>query len=170
MIILGLGSNLNSTFGDRFRNIETAISYLDNYKVKTVKKSSFYETPSYPDDKNPKFINSVIQVETDLNPTDLASVVIFIEELLERKRSKKNAPRTCDIDIIDYDNKILNFKYNNLDFSVPHRELVYRSFVLMPLQEILPKWTHPETGDSIDDLVNRLSEEQKKSILKIKKS
>ena len=170
MIILGLGSNLNSTFGDRFRNIETAISYLNNYNVKTIKKSSFYETPSYPDDKNPKFINSVIQVETDLNPTDLASVVIFIEELLERKRSKKNAPRTCDIDIIDYDNKILNFKYNNLDFSVPHRELVYRSFVLMPLQEILPKWIHPETGDSIDDLVNRLSDEQKKSILKIKKS
>ena len=72
MVILGLGSNLTSTFGDRFRNIETAISYLNNYKVKTIKKSSFYETPSYPDNKNPKFINAVIQVETDLIPKDLA--------------------------------------------------------------------------------------------------
>ena len=170
MIILGLGSNLSSTFGNRFRNIETAISYLNNYKIKIIKKSSFYETPSYPNNKNPKFINIVIQAETDLNPTDLASVIIFVEELLERKRSKKNDPRTCDIDIIDYENKILNFKYNNLDFFVPHKKLVYRSFVLMPLQEILPKWIHPETSDSIEDLVNRLSDEQKKSILKIKKS
>jgi len=170
MIILGLGSNLSSSFGDRFRNIDTAISYLNNYKIRIIKKSSFYETPSYPNNKNPKFINIIIQAETDLNPTDLASVIIFVEELLERKRSKKNDPRTCDIDIIDYNNKILDFKYNNLDFSVPHKELVYRSFVLMPLQEILPKWIHPETSDSIEDLVNRLSDEQKKSILKIKKS
>ena len=170
MVILGLGSNLSSTFGDRFRNIETAISYLNNYKIKTIKKSSFYETPSYPNKENPKFINLVIQVETDLTPEDLASVIIFVEELLERKRSKKNDPRTCDIDIIDFKNKILNFKYNTLDFSVPHKELVYRSFVLLPLQEILPKWKHPETGDTIEDLVNRLSGDQKKSILKIKKS
>ena len=89
MVILGLGSNLSSTFGDRFRNIETAISYLNNYKIKTIKKSSFYETPSYPNKENPKFINLVIQVETDLTPEDLASVIIFVEELLERKRSKK---------------------------------------------------------------------------------
>ena len=170
MVILGLGSNLSSTLGDRFRNIDTAISYLNNYKVKTIKRSSFYETPSYPNNQNPKFINSVIQAETDLTPEDLASIIIFVEELLERKRSKKNDPRTCDIDIIDYKSKVLNFKYNNLDFSVPHKELNHRSFVLYPLQEILPKWKHPETGDTIEDLVNRLSDNQKKSILKIKKS
>ena len=167
MIILGIGSNLPSTFGDRFRNIETAISYLNNYKIKTIKKSSFYETPSYPNDENPKFINLVVQIETNLPPTDLASVIIFIEELLERKRSKKNDPRTCDIDIIDYKHKILNFEYNKLQFKVPHNELVNRNFVLIPLREILPKWEHPETRDSIDKLIDRLSDEQKKSILKI---
>jgi len=167
MIILGIGSNLPSTFGDRFRNIETAINCLNNYKIKIIKRSSFYETPSYPNVKNPKFINLVVQIETNLPPTDLASVIIFVEELLERKRSKKNDPRTCDIDIIDYKNKILKFEYNNLQFKVPHEELSNRNFVLIPLREILPKWKHPETSDGIDKLVDKLSDEQKKSILKI---
>jgi len=167
MIILGIGSNLSSTFGDRFRNIETAINNLNNYKIKIIKRSSFYETPSYPNEKNPKFINLIVQVETNLPPTDLASVIIFVEELLERKRSKKNDPRTCDIDIIDYKNKIINFEYNNLQFRVPHKELVNRNFVLIPLREILPKWKHPETTESIDKLIDKLSDKQKKSILKI---
>ena len=170
MIILGLGSNLSSSFGNRFKNIEIAISYLDKHEIKVIKKSSFYETPSYPNKSNPKFINIIIEVKTDLNPTDLASVLIFIEETLQRKRCEKNDPRTCDIDIIDYNNQIINFKYKNLDFVVPHRKLIYRNFVLFPLQEILPEWKHPMTKDNIDFLIERLSNEDKKSILKINKS
>ncbi len=170
MIILGLGSNLSSSFGNRFKNIEIAISYLDKHEIKVIKKSSFYETPSYPNKSNPKFINIIIEVKTDLNPTDLASVLIFIEEILQRKRCEKNDPRTCDIDIIDYNNQIINFKYKNLDFVVPHRKLIYRNFVLFPLQEILPEWKHPKTKDNIGFLIERLSNEDKKSILKINKS
>jgi|TARA_B100001964_G_scaffold216797_1_gene256379 2-amino-4-hydroxy-6-hydroxymethyldihydropteridine diphosphokinase len=170
MIILGLGSNLSSSFGDRFENIEIAISYLEKYEIKVTKKSSYYETPSYPNKNNPKFINIIIEAKTHLNPADLASVLIFIEEKLQRKRRKKNDPRTCDIDIIDYKNQIINFKYNNLDFIVPHRKLIYRNFVLFPLQEILPAWKHPETNDNISFLIERLSDEDKKSILKISKS
>ena len=89
MIFLGLGSNLPSKYGDRFANINLAISYLEGYGIKVIKKSSFYETPSYPNKKNPKFINVVILVKTILSPTDLMSVLIFIEERLERKRGKK---------------------------------------------------------------------------------
>jgi len=170
MIILGLGSNLSSSFGDRFENIEIAISYLEKYEIKVTKKSSYYETPSYPNKNNPKFINIIIEAKTHLNPADLASVLIFIEEKLQRKRRKKNDPRTCDIDIIDYKKQIINFKYNNLDFIVPHRKLIYRNFVLFPLQEILPAWKHPETNDNISFLIERLSDEDKKSILKISKS
>ena len=170
MIILGLGSNLSSSFGDRFENIEIAISYLEKYEIKVTKKSSYYETPSYPNKNNPKFINIIIEVKTHLNPTDLASVLIFIEEMLQRKRLKKNDPRTCDIDIIDYNSQIINFKYKNFDFVVPHSKLIYRNFVLFPLQEILPAWKHPETNDNISFLIERLSDEDKKSILKISKS
>ena len=66
MIILGLGSNLHSSFGDRFQNINLAISYLESYKIKVLNKSSFYETPSYPNNKNPKFIYLVIEFSTNL--------------------------------------------------------------------------------------------------------
>ena len=89
MLLLGLGSNLSSSFGDRFENLNLAISYLETYQIKIINRSSFYETPSYPDIKNPKFINLVVDVSTYLLPEDLASVLIFVEEKLERKRIKK---------------------------------------------------------------------------------
>ena len=168
MFLLGLGSNLSSSFGDRFDNLDLAVSHLETYKIKIIKRSSFYETPSYPDIKNPKFINIVVEVSTYLSPEDLASVLIFVEEKLERKRMKKNEPRTCDIDIIDYKGKVMEFTYKKLIFKVPHEKLIFRNFVLFPLQEIAPKWIHPKTKDSIDLLINKLPNEDKKSILKIK--
>ena len=170
MFLLGLGSNLSSSFGDRFENLNLAISYLETYQIKIINRSSFYETPSYPDIKNPKFINLVVDVSTYLLPEDLASVLIFVEEKLERRRIKKNEPRTCDIDIIDYNGKVMEFTYKNLIFKVPHEKLIYRNFVLFPLQEVAPKWAHPKTKDSIDVLINKLSNEEQKSILKITKS
>ena len=170
MIFLGLGSNLPSKYGDRFTNINLAISSLEGYGIKVIKKSSFYETPSYPNKENPKFINAVILVETILPPIDLMSVLIFIEEKLERKRGKKNDPRTCDIDIIDYNSQILNLRYNNLELTVPHKELTSRNFILFPLQEISPTWKHPKTKEIISVLLQKLSEEDKNSILKIDKN
>ena len=170
MLLLGLGSNLPSTFGDRFKNLNLATSYLETYKINIIKKSSFYETPSYPDIKNPKFINIVVELSTSLTPEELASVIIFVEEKLERKRINKNEPRTCDIDIIDYNGKVMDFTYNNLIFKVPHEKLIYRNFVLFPLQEIFPDWKHPKTKELISILIQKLSNEDKNSILKIKKS
>ena len=170
MVILGLGSNLSSTFGDRFKNINLAISYLEDYGIKILKKSSFYETPSYPNKNNPKFINVAVEVFSHLPPIDLASVLIFVENKLGRKRNHKNDPRTCDIDIIDYESQIIEFKYKNLNFIVPHEKLIYRNFVLFPMFEILPEWKHPKTKDSISVLIENLSQEDKNSILKIEKS
>ena len=112
----------------------------------------------------------VIAIESGIKLTDLVSKLIFIEEKLERKRNKKNDPRTCDIDIIDYNNQIINFKYKNLDFTVPHEKLIYRNFVLFPLREILSEWEHPKTKDSITTLIEKLPKEEKNSILKIKKN
>ena len=169
MIILGLGSNMSSSFGDRFDNINSAISYLESYNIQVVKKSSYYETPSYPNKENPKFINIVIEVLTNLPTTDLASVLIYVEEQLGRKRDIKNDPRTCDIDIIDYNGQVTTFKYKDLDFIVPHTKLSQRNFVLIPLKEIIPNWRHPKTKQSIDDQINLLSSEDKKSILKVTK-
>ena len=106
-----------SSFGDRFDNINLALSFLYENAIQIIKKSSFYETLSYPNKKDPKFINIVISVSTHLIPIDLMSILISIEEKLERKRDKKNDPRTCDIDIIDYNSQVLNFQYKNLIYN-----------------------------------------------------
>jgi 2-amino-4-hydroxy-6-hydroxymethyldihydropteridine diphosphokinase len=170
MIILSLGSNLSSTFGDRFDNLNLAVSFLESCGIIIEKKSSFYETPSYPNKKNPKFLNIIISIKSILPLVDLMSVLIYIEEKLERKRDQKNDPRTCDIDIIDYNNQILNSKYRHLDLVVPHKELENRNFVLFPLQEIIPTWKHPKTGEIISTLIQKLPAEDRNSILMIKKN
>ncbi len=156
MIFLSTGSNLPSSFGDRFKNIDLAISFLESYKINIIKKSSFYESFSYPNKSYPKFINSVIAVETKLPPVDLMSILISVEEKLERKRSKKNDPRTCDLDIIDYNYQIMNFKYGNLELTLPHKEMINRNFVLYPLREIYPNWIHPLTKKNINVLIKDL--------------
>ena len=66
MILLGIGSNLSSVFGSRFNNINLAILLLKKYNIKIIKKSSFYETPAYPNKNDPKFINIVLKVKTIL--------------------------------------------------------------------------------------------------------
>ena len=168
MIILALGSNLSSKYGDRFTNLNLAISYLELYGIKVIKRSSFFETPSYPNKKDPKFINIVAQVSSTLPPEDLASVTIFVETKLGRTRNKKNEPRTCDIDIIDFNSQVMNFKYQNFNFTVPHVNLDKRNFVLFPLKEIFPEWIHPKSNENINSLIDKLSEEDRKSIYKVK--
>ena len=170
MIFLALGSNLNSSFGDRFKNINLAISYLEAYGVKILKKSSFYETPSYPNKNNPKFINVVINIDTNLSIENLISSIFDIEKKLERQRFKKNDPRTCDIDVIDFKGRNLNFEYKDLNFTIPHKKLIYRNFVLFPLSEISPNWKHPKSDKFIKDLIENLSSEDKMSILKLENS
>ena len=158
MIILGLGSNLHSSFGDRFDNINKALSILETHKIKILLKSSFYETPSYPNIKDPKFINVVIGISTTLKPAELAATLLFIEEKLERKRNYKNEPRTCDIDIIDFNGIVKNFKTNNFELILPHERLTNRNFVLHPLKEICSNWSHPKTKKNINILINNLNE------------
>ncbi len=170
MILLGIGSNLSSSYGDRFKNIDMALSALDGYGILIKKQSSYYESIALPNKNDPKFINVVVEVDTELPPVDLASVLIFIEKTLERERGKKNDPRTCDIDLLDYNNQVFDFEYNDLHFTVPHKQLIFRNFVLIPLKEIIPDWKHPKTKESVDDFIEKLSPADKNSILKVKKS
>ena len=169
MILLSLGSNLSSKLGNRFDNLEIAISFLETCGISIIKKSSFYETASYPNKNDPKFINMIILIKTDLPPIDLMSVLIYIEEKLGRTRNVKNEPRTCDIDIIDYDGQILDLNYKNIDFVIPHKKIESRNFVLYPLQEILPDWKHPKNKQNISTLIEKLPEDDRKSILIVKK-
>ena len=168
MIFLSLGSNLPSSFGNRFENINLAVSFIKENGINVLKQSSYYETNSYPDISKPKYINMIIKVSTNFKPSIFTSILLLIEEKLERKRLNKNDPRTCDIDIVDFEKKRMTFKCQNLSFTVPHKNLRYRNFVLFPLREVCPEWKHPITDESIDNLIENLSNDDKNSILKIK--
>ena len=111
-----------------------------------------------------------ISITTNLTPVDLLSVLIFIEEKLERKRNKKNDPRTCDMDIIDFNNQIINVKYKKFNLQIPHNKLEFRNFVLFPLKEICPEWKHPKSKVFVSALIEKLSSVDRNSILMVKKN
>ncbi len=164
MILLNIGSNLDSTKGDRFFNLKKSLDLIKLQNIKIVKKSSIYETPSYPNEKNPKFLNIGIEIECSYTPEYLIKIFNKIEKKLQRNRGARNQPRTCDIDLIDYDGKILNSKR----LTIPHPKAHLRNFVLFPIKEISSKWIHPTLKVKIDFLIKKLSFKLRNDITKIK--
>ena len=144
MIYIGIGSNL----GNRINNIEKAKYFLNLYGINITKISSYYETLSWPDVSKPKFINIVIQSNTRFSPQKFLEIFKSIEKTLGRKKSVKNSPRTCDIDIISYFQDVLTG-----NITIPHERMHKRNFVLMPLYELDKNWLHPELKDNIKKLI-----------------
>jgi 2-amino-4-hydroxy-6-hydroxymethyldihydropteridine diphosphokinase len=158
---IAIGSNL----GNKLDNIEKAKFELLYNKIKIIKCSSNFESLSWPNTSNPKFLNIVIQIKTNLSPIKLLKVCNLVEKKLGRKRSIKNSPRVCDIDIIDYDQKVLNIDNDKL--ILPHPSMNKRNFVLLPLYEIDKSWKHPKTNDNIVKLINSLPIKDLRSIKQI---
>jgi 2-amino-4-hydroxy-6-hydroxymethyldihydropteridine diphosphokinase len=158
---LAIGSNL----GNRIHNIQIAKLELEKYKIKILKSSSNYISESWPDPSKPNYINIVIKIKTSLAPLKLLKICNLIELKMGRVRLKKNAPRTCDIDIIDYGKKILNEKNNKL--ILPHPQMNIRSFVLLPLFDVDKSWKHPKSKINIVNLINSLPIRDLRSIKQI---
>ena len=164
MILLSLGSNLPSKFGDSKNTILKCYEFFNNNDIKILKKSSFYETFAIPNKSDPKFVNSVISVETRFSPEELIKYILKVEEKFDRKREQINAPRTCDIDIVDFNSEIINIFNENISLEIPHPRLEQRSFVLYPIREIDKNWKSPLSGKKIDQLIENLDAETKKNI------
>ena len=157
-VYLGIGSNL----GNKKSNIEIAKFKLQSNHIRLLQCSSNYESKSWPNPQKPKFINIIVKIQTNLSPLELLKICNSIEIQLGRKRSKKNEPRTCDIDIIDYNQETSNRKDKNLIF--PHKLMSQRNFVLLPLFEINPSWKHPKSKISIVKLISYLKIDDLRSI------
>jgi len=166
MIHINIGSNLDSKHGTKFENISIAINLLIDSKLKIKKISNFYETPSYPNKKLPKFINIGLLAEYNFSHTKLIKEISLIEKKIGRVKSKKNDPRVCDIDIIDFNGLI---KENKL-LELPHPRSHSRNFVLYPIKEIDPKWIHPIFKKNVDFLINQLSQSSRIEITRLHKS
>ena len=166
MIHLNIGSNLNSKFGSRFDNITIAIDLLLSAKVKIKKISNFYETPSYPNKRFPNYLNVGVLCSFNENPEILFKIIKSIEKKIGRFKSRKNDPRVCDIDIIDYNSDIVKKGFIDL----PHLRCHTRNFVLYPIKEIDPNWIHPVLGQNVNNLIKKLDFKSRIEITRLSKN
>jgi 2-amino-4-hydroxy-6-hydroxymethyldihydropteridine diphosphokinase len=148
-VFLALGANI----GDRKLNLRQAIVLLSR-KVDIQSVSAIYESDPVGYTEQPLFLNMVLKGVTALKPKELLKYAKEIEAKLGREPSFPNAPRPIDIDILFYDDKVINTS----DLIIPHPRITVRSFVLVPLNEIAPDLIHPGNKRAVRHLVNDLGE------------
>lgn len=143
-----------SPAGPPAATLKSALVRLEQLGVKILSASSFYETPAWPNPSDPAFVNAVAAVQTVLQPVELLNLLHGVETEFGRMRSAPNAARTLDIDLLDYDGCVMTD-----GVMLPHPRLAERSFVLVPLLEIAPGWTHPVTGLAAAELLAGLPDQ-----------
>lgn len=147
--VIALGSNM----GDRKGYLEEAAEKLRSLRGCRVKKvSEFIETPPYGVTDQADFLNGCLEMETLLYPHELLDELHRIEHEAGRERILRWGPRTLDLDIIFYDDRIVQDE----DLCIPHVEMHKREFVLKPLSEIAPYRRHPVTGKTVQEMLEEL--------------
>ena len=127
------------------------------------KKSHIYQSEAYPNKSDPLFYNSALSIETKLKPYELLENILKIEILFGRKRKEKNSPRTLDIDIISFDNLILNEK----NLKIPHPACHLRPFVFLPIRDLDANWTHPVFSKTITQIIDKFDPNELNKVKKI---
>jgi 2-amino-4-hydroxy-6-hydroxymethyldihydropteridine diphosphokinase len=149
MILIGLGANLPSpVYGPPRATLEAALSEIAARGIGVVARSPWYASTPVPASDQPDYVNAVARLETDLEPGELMHLLHAVEASLGRTRSVPNAARIADIDLLDWHGRI------QADWPIlPHPRMAARAFVLRPLADVAPDWTHPVSGRSVDALL-----------------
>jgi 2-amino-4-hydroxy-6-hydroxymethyldihydropteridine diphosphokinase len=157
LILIGLGANLPSHVGSPRHTLDAALHSLETVGVRVLRRSRYWQTRPVPVSEQPWFVNAVAAAESDLPPAGVLSALHGIEADFGRFRGVRNAARTLDLDLLAYGRRVVA-EPNGL--TLPHPRLTERAFVLLPLRDVAPDWTHPVSGESLDRLIERLPLDQ----------
>src|SRR5205085_4365611 len=153
MILVGIGSNLAAPgYSSPQATAEAAVAELPGIGAALRARSSWYASEPVPASDQPWFINAVVEIATELIAPELLTRLLTLESRFGRERSVRDAARTLDLDLLDYD----GLQCSTPDLVLPHPRLHERRFVLLPLQEIAPQWRHPRLGLTAAELLARL--------------
>ncbi|WP_206933328.1 2-amino-4-hydroxy-6-hydroxymethyldihydropteridine diphosphokinase [Roseococcus thiosulfatophilus] len=155
MILVGLGASLPAPDGGAPRaTCEAAAQLLGELPgLRRVALSRWWESaPVPPMAGAPWFVNGVARLEGEMAPEVLLGHLQAIEARFGRQRPFPNAPRTLDLDLLDHGGRVLNTPR----LTLPHPRMTGRAFVLLPLAEVAPGWTHPVTGEEVAALIATL--------------
>lgn len=151
-ILIALGANIPSAEGPPEATLKAALAALETRGVRILALSRFHQTQAWPDPADPPFTNAVAEIQTQLQPFALLRLLHEVETAFGRKRSSPNAPRSLDLDLLDYRGRV-----ERGDLELPHPRMAERRFVLEPLAEIAPFWRHPVTGQTVEALLKALA-------------
>ena len=153
MILVGIGSNLAAPgYGSPQDTVEAAVAALPRVGVAVVGRSPWYLSEPVPASDQPWFVNGVVAVATELPPPVLLARLLALEARFGRERGARDAARTLDLDLLDYDGR----QCSTATLELPHPRLHERRFVLVPLCDIAPEWRHPRLGLTASELLRRL--------------
>ncbi|SFD62167.1 2-amino-4-hydroxy-6-hydroxymethyldihydropteridinediphosphokinase [Chitinophaga sp. CF118] len=148
--ILLIGGNL----GDRTNHLKQAVEQINMLVGKVENISALYETAAWGVVKQPDYLNQGLLVSTEMDALTLLHTVLEIERKIGRIRQQKWGARVIDIDIIFYNDDVMNLP----ELKIPHPQLQYRQFVLIPLLEIIPDWQHPVLHKTIRTLLEQCTD------------
>lgn len=158
-IYIALGANEVYGHKSPFENLKAALNELQGVDVEICAASRPWRTPAWPDPSDPEFTNGAVEARTRLTPQALMERLHEIEAQFGRRRTVRNAPRSLDLDLIDF--RGLRIEASGDALVLPHPRATRRAFVLLPLRDIAPNWVDPVSAMSIDQCIGRLSAEDR---------
>ncbi len=158
-ILIGLGANIPHIAGSHLsKNLEKALELLVARGIRINRRSSWYRSSPVPPSGQPWFFNGVAAIEFSGTPDELMGLLHDVEYEMGRKRRLRNESRVIDLDLIAFGRVIISQRQpgGRRSLVLPHPELHKRAFVLRPMAEIVPNWSHPVLAKGVNELLSEL--------------